>query len=136
MKTPFTLETAFGSYTLTELLGEGGSGQVYGGTDAVGAPIAANILSADRMTTEKRRRFKNEIAFLLRTSHPNIVGVVDHGVLKEKSANRPFYLMARYQSTLRQAMRAGSLRNRRLACFMASSMELKRLISKALSTAT
>lgn len=44
MKTPVVLETTFGEYTLTEQLGEGGAGRVYGGTDAAGTRVAIKVL--------------------------------------------------------------------------------------------
>lgn len=113
----FTVETAFGAYTLTEVLGEGGAGRVYGGTDVEGNPIAVKVLSIDSATTDKRRRFKNEIAFLLRTKHPNIVSVIDHGMLEQKSAKCPFYVMARYRENLRQRMEAGLSPNEALRLF-------------------
>jgi serine/threonine protein kinase len=75
LKKQIRFETAFGMYVVEELLGEGGAGRVYGGVGIDGMPIALKILAADRATTDKRRRFKNEIAFLARNKHPGIVTV-------------------------------------------------------------
>src|SRR5437588_8262329 len=94
---PFELETFFGTYVLDELLGEGGAGRVYGGVDPEGAAIALKALAADRATTDKRRRFKNETVFLKQNKHPNIVSISDHGT----SSVGPFYVMPRYDGNLR-----------------------------------
>jgi serine/threonine protein kinase len=75
---PITLETAFGLYTIDETVGEGGAGRVYGGAAADRTKVAIKVLS--NATTDKRARFKNEIAFLTKSKHPNIVSVIDHGV--------------------------------------------------------
>jgi len=85
LKQSITVETAFGSYALNEVLGEGGAGRVYGGTDWDRRPVAVKVLSVERATIDKRRRFKNEIAFLARNKHPNIVSVIDHGVASSSS---------------------------------------------------
>lgn len=45
LKKPIELETAFNNYTLTDLLGEGGAGRVYGGDDASGQEVAIKILT-------------------------------------------------------------------------------------------
>jgi len=105
LKAPVVLETAFGEYTLTEQLGEGGAGRVYGGNDAAGVPVAVKVLT--NTSTDKRRRFKNEIAFLARNTHPHIVTVTDHGVANAGSITGPFYVMARFEGNLRNVMSAG-----------------------------
>jgi serine/threonine protein kinase len=106
LKSPVTLETAFTAYTVTELLGEGGAGRVYGGTSAEGDHVAVKVLSAP--STDKRRRFKNEISFLQRNTHANIVTVQDTGVAHIGSQfNGPFYVMKRYDGSLRDLMKAG-----------------------------
>jgi serine/threonine protein kinase len=101
---PIIVETAFGIYTLNEQLGEGGAGRVYGGASADGSQVAVKILSADKVTTDKRRRFRNEITFLARNRHPNIVSVIDHGVASFKGACEPFYVMQRYDCNLRKVL--------------------------------
>ncbi len=95
LKSKLIFETTFGSYSADELLGEGGAGRVYGAVDDAGKAVAIKVLSAT--SKDKRRRFKNEIAFLWRNRHPNIVSVTDHGL----SEMGPFYVMARYDCSLR-----------------------------------
>ena len=114
---PLSFETTFGVYVVDELLGEGGAGRVYGGVDAENGPIALKILAADRATAEKRRRFKNEVAFLLRNKHDNVVTVIDHGVLTDGMQSQPFYIMRRYSGSLRELMKKGIAKDRVLPLF-------------------
>jgi serine/threonine protein kinase len=107
LKKAITLETTFGPYAIDELLGEGGAGRVFGGASSEGAKVAIKVLSADKVTTDKRRRFKNEISFLARNRHPNIVSVIDHGIAALNDVSGPFYVMKRYDANLREVMRGG-----------------------------
>ncbi len=99
-----SFETTFGIYVVDEVIGEGGAGRVYGGLGPDETPIALKVLAAERATADKRRRFKNELSFLARNEHPNIVTVIDHGVARGGPIEGPFYVMHRYQSSLRQLM--------------------------------
>jgi serine/threonine protein kinase len=101
LKKPISFETAFGIYVVDELLGECGAGRVYGGVGIDETPIALKVLAQDRATADKRRRFKNEIAFLARNKHRNIVTVIDYGIASSGEVVGPFYVMRRYNSNLR-----------------------------------
>ncbi len=107
LRKPVSFETTFGTYVVDELLGQGGAGRVYGGTGIDGMPIALKVLAEERANTDKRRRFKNEIAFLLRNRHSNIVTVLDHGVAHGDEIAGPFYVMRRYDSNLRHLIQDG-----------------------------
>jgi serine/threonine protein kinase len=107
LKTPISFETTFGMYVVNELLGEGGAGRVYGGLGIDQKPIALKILAKDKATSDKRRRFKNEIAFLARNKHLNIVTVIDHGISISGGITGPFYVMRRYHSNLRYIIQNG-----------------------------
>ena len=98
------LETAFGIYTVDEVIGEGGAGRVYGGLADGGARVAVKVLHTDRATKENRKRFKNEVAFLAQNKHANIVTVIDHGVAQAGDIRGPFYVMRRYAGSLRDLM--------------------------------
>jgi len=106
LKKAIAVETTFGTYRLEVFLGEGGAGRVYGGVADDGSEVAVKILAADRASREKRGRFKNEIAFLARNRHKNIVTVIDHGV-SQGEIEGPFYVMSRYDSNLRGLMQEG-----------------------------
>lgn len=104
LKKPVSFETIFGPYVVDELLGEGGAGRVYGGVGPDGTAIALKVLAEERASADKRRRFKNEISFLARNKHRNVVTVIDYGVARGGEINGPFYVMRKYQKSLRQLM--------------------------------
>jgi serine/threonine protein kinase len=101
-----TLETAFGSYPVDEVLGEGAAGCVYAGIGPDGARIAAKVLKSNA-STDRRRRFKNEVSFQERNRHANIVTVIDHGLAHGPDIEGPFCVMRRYDGSLRSLMRSG-----------------------------
>jgi serine/threonine protein kinase len=68
LKSPVQFETALDTYTVNELLGEGGAGRVYGGHASDGTRVAVKLLAKDKINADRRRRFKNEIAFLARNN--------------------------------------------------------------------
>ena len=94
-------ETAFDTLVSTSQLGEGGAGRVYAVNDSSGREWAVKCLAPENVTTERRKRFKNELVFCQRMDHPNIVRVVDTGVIEIKGVKCPFYVMPRYAQTLR-----------------------------------
>ena len=116
LKSPIVLQTAFSEYTLDEVLGEGGAGRVYGGTLPSGEAFAVKSLTQSSL--DKRRRFKNEIAFLLRNTHQNIVTVTDHGFAADGPAKGPFYVMRRYSENLRSRMKAPASSSDKLRQFL------------------
>jgi serine/threonine protein kinase len=105
LKKPIPLETAFGSYLVDEILGQGGAGIVYGGLSLDDSPVAIKVLTSDSATADKRKRFKNEIGFLAKNRHPNIVAVTDYGLAKDNAISGPFYVMPRFQSSLRHLIK-------------------------------
>ena len=108
LKKPVLFETTFGIYEANELLGEGGAGRVYGGVGLDSTRIAIKVLSTNTASSDKRRRFKNEIGFLARNTHSNIVTISDHGVSHIGSTFvGPFYVMPRYDGSLRDLMKKG-----------------------------
>jgi len=117
LKKVIAFETTFGTYLVDELIGEGGAGRVYGGAGIDKSLIALKILAEDRATADKRSRFKNEIAFLSRNRHPNIVTVVDHGIARGGEVNGAFYVMRRYHGNLRDVIRAGVMPDSALRLF-------------------
>jgi serine/threonine protein kinase len=101
-----TFATAFNTYTVEELLGDGGSGAVYHVKDGDGNSRALKVLKPN-LGSKKLRRFKNEIAFCLATEHRNIIHVLDYG--RDISADRSssFYVMPLYSGTLRSLILEG-----------------------------
>ena len=99
--------TTFSRFVSTRLLGEGGSGFVYEVKDDNEQKFAVKLLKRQGVTTDKRRRFKNEITFCQRSSHPNIISVIDSGVLLDNDVAVPFYVMPFYDSSLRNLINDG-----------------------------
>jgi serine/threonine protein kinase len=99
------VETAFNTYRLLEQLGEGGAGRVYSGIDLDGTRVAVKVLTSN--SKDKKKRFKNETAFLLRQTHKNIVTVTDFGIANDTTVKGPFYVMAQYDSSLRNLIESG-----------------------------
>jgi serine/threonine protein kinase len=105
-------ETVKALYRPHEVRGQGGSGVVYEVTDEESNRFALKLLSAAVVSTEKTKRFINEINFLQRNRHPNIVPVLDVGYLAtEEGVKSPFYVMPLYDATLRNLMAEGISQN-------------------------
>lgn len=99
-----SFETPFDTYHATKIIGEGGAGMVYEVTNSSGETFALKCLSPERVTSERLKRFKNEIMFCQQQDHPNIIKVFDTGVVTLKDTKCPFYLMRLYSKTLRTAI--------------------------------
>jgi serine/threonine protein kinase len=67
-------------------------------------PLNSSVKVLTSESKDKRRRFKNEIAFLSRNQHAHIVTVTDHGVAAAGSVRGPFYVMERYTGSLRDEL--------------------------------
>lgn len=104
MATVREVMTTFGRYVLGATLGEGGAGRVFAARDESDSPCAVKVLAPERITTERRRRFKNEIMFGVRNDHPNVVRILDHGVTDIKGTPCPFYVMPLFHGSLRNHM--------------------------------
>jgi serine/threonine protein kinase len=105
-------ETAFNTYYLETVIGEGGAGRVWRATDATGQRVAVKVLSVERATAERRKRFQNEIVFCERAKHSNIVEIVDHGPAQTEAGATPFYVMPLLDGSFRACL-AGRLMLRR-----------------------
>ncbi len=106
MATPSRVfETATNTYTASGVLGQGGAGTVYLVKDADGGEFALKCLNA--ADSAKRKRFSNELFFCQRNRHPNIIHVLDSGLLLEREKKLPFYVMRRHSGTLRESIKAG-----------------------------
>lgn len=103
---PIEVETTFDTYRLDEIIGEGGCGRVYGGGDLDDRPVAVKVLNKTA-SSDKRRRFKNELGFLIKNRHKNIVTAIDYGLAQASGVIGPFYVMQRYHSNLRALMTVG-----------------------------
>jgi len=89
------LQKLLPQYEITALLGRGGMGAVYKGTQiALDRPVAIKILSntLEEADASFAERFKNEARALGKLSHPGIVGVYDFG----EAANGLLYIVMEF----------------------------------------
>jgi tRNA A-37 threonylcarbamoyl transferase component Bud32 len=100
---PREFETATERYTRIGVLGEGGSGRVFHVADDTGKAFALKVLRPELATGDRRRRFRNELNFLRKNRHQNVVSVIDDGLVQWDGAQAPFYVMPLYAGTLRTA---------------------------------
>jgi serine/threonine protein kinase len=104
---PDDFETATEKYTRVKILGEGGAGRVFHTKDSAGRDWAIKCLHPRLATTDKRRRFRNELGFLRGNKHTNILTVFDDGLVDWDGSRTPFYVMSLYPATLRIVMQKG-----------------------------
>jgi serine/threonine protein kinase len=97
-------DTAFDVYKVTGPLGQGGAGQVFSVENQAGDSLALKLLGKTGVTSERLKRFQNEIAFCQKDSHPGIIKVLDSGYAIVDSVKCPFYVMPRYPATLRSVV--------------------------------
>lgn len=100
-KNPGIFETTFDTYGVIGVIGEGGGGRVFQVKGSSSGPFALKCLRPELANSEKRRRFKNEIIFCATKRHPNVIHVLDWGVVGWNGVQTPFYVMHQYSETLR-----------------------------------
>ena len=105
-------ESAFTEYHSVSQIGGGGCGTVWHVTDPDGKVFAIKHLNPESVTSDKTKRFKNELAFCARSSHKNILRVFDWGYINIKKVKCPFYVMPLFSGTLRKMITAGISREK------------------------
>ena len=101
-----------GNYLVKQRLGEGGMGAVYlAEHPTIGKKVALKVLHAEFATnTEVVERFFNEAKAVNSIAHPNIVDIVDYGVIQTgpRGSDQLVYFIMEYLSgqTLAQVIRA------------------------------
>lgn len=93
--------SAFRTYSIAERIGEGGSGTVYNVTDPDSNHYALKVLDSHKATSQKLKRFQNEIRFCQQTIHENVIRVLDTGSSAQGSS---FYVMELYACTLQEML--------------------------------
>lgn len=86
-------------YRIIEHIADGGNSKVFKVEDSTGNKYALKLLNKD-ISSEKMKRFKNEIGFCIKTTHPNIIKIIDNGITDDKT--QMFYIMPYYDKTLRK----------------------------------
>lgn len=103
-KAPQAFETLSDTYSVTGVIGEGGSGRVFAVTDSAGEVYALKCLFPDLSTTQKRKRFKNEVDFCSKQWHQNVIQIKDSGLVEWENVKVPFYVMPYLPGTLRKLL--------------------------------
>lgn len=85
-------------YKIIDHIANGGNSEVYKVEDANGNIYALKLLNKN-ISTEKIKRFKNEMAFCIKTDNANIIKIIDNGITDDKE--QIFYVMPYYEKTLR-----------------------------------
>jgi len=107
LRNPIVFETPFNQYNGTDIIGEGGAGQVYKATTDDNKAYAIKLLDSMKATRQKMKRFKNEVEFCRRNRHPNIIEVYDSGNVVDGKKDSPFYVMPLYDVSLRTLLAEG-----------------------------
>ena len=98
---PERFRSAFGEYTVGSILGEGATGRVFEAVDEDGRKFAVKCLLPASVTTSRLKRFKNEIEFCRRGTHPNLITALDWGLVeiegREVLKYRPICLVLSFQ---------------------------------------
>jgi eukaryotic-like serine/threonine-protein kinase len=116
-KRVLTFDTTRDTYAVLGIEGEGGTARVYRVQDPEGKTWALKCVKPDQTTTQRTKRFLNELKFCQMSSHPNIVQVVDEGFIVQDGLKCPFFVMPLYPSTFRKLMQNGIRPERRIKCF-------------------
>lgn len=112
-------QTTLSTYTpkQNKPLGEGGSGRVLLVSDANGDDFALKYLKPEVRSEQKSKRFKNELNFCSKNTHPNIITIEDHGLTTISGTQVPFFVMPAYPETLRTLMAAHTSTDKLLLLF-------------------
>ena len=107
----FLIGQTIGNYRVTEKLGEGGMGSVYLALHPhIGKKVALKVLHAEFSNNQDiASRFFNEAKAVNDIGHPNIVDVVDFGIIQAGTGNEQLvYFIMEYLAgmTLSQLIRA------------------------------
>jgi len=99
--------SAFSEYTIEQQINQGGNGTVFLAHDQSNEKVALKAVDRTKISSEKLKRFKNEIAFCENNSDPHIIKVMDHGTYIKDNINLVYYIMPVYNQTLRELMNEG-----------------------------
>ncbi|MDX2089727.1 MAG: serine/threonine-protein kinase [Kofleriaceae bacterium] len=87
-----------GNYLVTQKLGEGGMGSVYlAEHPSIGKKVALKVLHAEFSNNEEvAKRFFDEAKSVNNIGHPNIVDIVDYGVIQSAGRDQLVYFIMEY----------------------------------------
>ena len=97
------LNTSFDTYkVLDSSIGNGGNGTVYKVQNTEGGVFAVKVVCKTNLSQEKIKRFRNEINFCQKYTHPNVISIIDRGYLSKGTEEYLFYIMPFYQHNLKE----------------------------------
>ncbi len=112
---PAPVLLTLGGFSLGEVLGQGGMGEVWAGThDKTGLPVAVKVIHPNRDAKPLRWSIAQEVRVMAALSHPNIVIILDQGTIPVAVARAsrgrlrtgsPAYAMERGQESLQSFLR-------------------------------
>jgi serine/threonine protein kinase len=117
MAIPKSFSTLTAEYTRTGVIGEGGAAHVIEVQCDDGEIYALKLVNKHRATTNSLRRFRNELNYCKTERHPSIIRVLDEGFVHDDMGKWPFYVMPRYQETLRDLINRGIAEDKVLMYF-------------------
>lgn len=107
LKKKIIFQTTFETYTASDVIGQGGAGYVYRCQDINGNVFAVKLLNPQNVTSDRLKRFKNEVLFCQQNDHPNVLKILDDGPHLQGDKLVPFYIMSLYDSSLRDLLKKG-----------------------------
>ena len=99
--------TVFSEYTIDRQISQGGNGTIYRVHNPNNERFALKAIDRDKTSSEKLKRFKNEMVFCESNNNLHIIKVLDHGTHTTNEENLIFYIMPEYEKTLRGLMDEG-----------------------------
>src|SRR5436189_4433201 len=117
LKKKIVFQTAFETYTAMDIIGQGGAGYVYKCQDSNGNVFAVKLLNPQNVTSDRQKRFKNEVLFCQKIDHSNVLKILDDGPYLQGDKSVPFYVMGLYDSSLRDLLKKGIKPNQALPLF-------------------
>jgi serine/threonine protein kinase len=108
LKKQTVLSTAYDKYKVEKQIGQGGNGVVYKVVNLDGEVFAVKTIDRANTTKDKLKRFKNEMSFCEKHSHPNIIKVLDNGAYEYQGDDLIFFVMPYYSMTLRDKCKIGN----------------------------
>ena len=98
------LRTVFDTYTIRGQRGSGACGELFEAEDSAGQVRAVKVLNTAKAGRNGLKQARDEFNFCFRTTHKNIIPVLDCGLTGAKTA---FYVMPLYARSLRDLIAEG-----------------------------
>ena len=100
------VQTAFDNYELIKQIGQGGNGKVFFAKASDNQEVAIKFVERDE-DKKKYKRLKNEINFCEKHNQKNIIKIIDRGIAFLDGEAYVFYVMPKYEQTLRDKIKEG-----------------------------